>query len=131
MSHVWPLVGLWVAGFSSATILPGNSELALVAYLKSAPAWPLLAVAVITCGNLLGGLTTVLLGRAAPPRKPTPWLERVRRHGPVLMLLTPLPLVGDVIAAAAGWLRLPLLPVTLWMLIGRGGRYLVLLWLAY
>lgn len=121
---------LWLSGFTSATVLPGNSELALMAYLGRSEAQPWLALAVVTCGNLLGGLTTVLLGRMAPQAPQSPWLQRLQRHGAVLAVLTWLPLIGDVIAAGAGWLRLPLLTVCLWMLLGRGGRYLVVLWIS-
>lgn len=126
----WPLAGLWLSGFASATVLPGNSEVALLLYLKTqtGPAW--LPVLVVACGNLLGGLTTVLLGRAAPAVRPGPWLQRLQRFGPVVTVLTPLPLIGDAIAAAAGWLRLSLWQVCLWMLLGRAGRYVLVAWLA-
>lgn len=129
MADFWPLLALFVSGFSSATILPGNSEVALVVYLKAYPAKVWVALWVITIGNLLGGLTTVLMARALPTVKPSVWLERLRRYGPVLTVLSPLPVIGDAIAAAAGWLRLPLLPILGWMLLGRAARYLAIAWL--
>lgn len=129
LSAAWPLLGLWLSGFTSATLLPGNSEVALVLYLKSAHplVWP--ALLSVTVGNVLGGLTTVLMARALPSVRPSVWLERVRRHGAVITVLAPLPIIGDVIAAAAGWLRLPLLPVLSWMLLGRAARYLLIVWM--
>lgn len=129
MAELWPLLALFVSGFSSATILPGNSEVALVVYLKAYPVKVWVALWVITIGNLLGGLTTVLMARALPAVKPSVWLERLRAYGPVLTVLSPLPVIGDVIAAAAGWLRLPLLPILGWMLLGRAARYLAIAWL--
>lgn len=129
MAEFWPLLALFVSGFSSATILPGNSEVALVVYLKAYPVKVWVALWVITIGNLLGGLTTVLMARALPTVKPSVWLERLRAYGPVLTVLSPLPVIGDVIAAAAGWLRLPLLPILGWMLLGRAARYLAIAWL--
>lgn len=129
MLDQWPLFALWLSGFVSATVLPGNSEIALLLYLKTQAGAPWLPVLVVTAGNLLGGLTTVLLGRAAPAAQPGPWLQRLQRFGPPVTLLTPLPLVGDAIAAAAGWLRLSLWQVCLWMLLGRAGRYVLLAWL--
>lgn len=129
MAEFWPLLALFVSGFSSATILPGNSEVALVVYLKAYPVKVWVALWVITIGNLLGGLTTVLMARALPAVKPSVWLERLRAYGPVLTVLSPLPVIGDVIAAAAGWLRLPLLPILGWMLLGRAARYLAIAWL--
>lgn len=129
MAELWPLLALFVSGFSSATILPGNSEIALVIYLKAYPAKVWAALWVITVANLLGGLTTVLMGRTLPTVKPSVWLDRLRTYGPVLTVLSPLPVIGDVIAAAAGWLRLPLLPILGWMLLGRAARYLAIAWL--
>lgn len=128
MQDMWPLLGLWLSGFVSATVLPGNSEIALALYLKTQIGAPWLVVGIVTCGNMLGGMTTVLLGRAAPSVQGGPWLQRLQRYGPVMTILTPLPLVGDLIAAAAGWLRLPLWPVAGWMLLGRAGRYVFLAW---
>jgi membrane protein YqaA with SNARE-associated domain len=60
------LVGLFASSSLSATLLPGNSEIVLVAILHEAPAlkWPALAVA--TIGNTLGGMTSYAIG--APPR---------------------------------------------------------------
>lgn len=125
---IWPLVLLWLSGFTSATILPGNSEAALLLYLSTAAGPVGAAVFAVSCGNVLGGLTTVLLGCAAPAMREHAWLGRLRRYGPVVTVLAPLPLIGDAIAAAAGWLRLPLLPVIAWMTLGRVGRYLLLVW---
>lgn len=127
MSEAWPLLLLWLSGFTSATILPGNSEAALLLYLQQENAQPWLALAFVSCGNLLGGLATFVLGRLAPVAPDNRWLQRVRRFGPPLTLLSPLPLVGDLIVAAAGWLRLSLWQVTLWMLLARTGRYLLLM----
>ena len=52
------LLGLAASSFLSATLLPGNSEIVLVALLHQAPdlKWP--AVVVASLGNTLGGLTS-------------------------------------------------------------------------
>ncbi len=115
--------GLFVGSFLAATLLPGGSEALLAAVLLQAPEHPGLALALATVGNTLGGLTSYGLGRMLPDRASARSIELVRRYGPVTLLAAWLPLVGDPLCVAAGWLRLPLLPVTLFMAIGKFVRY--------
>jgi membrane protein YqaA with SNARE-associated domain len=60
------LAGLFLSAFVSATVLPGNSEIVLLAFLKAFPDRAVAAVAVATVGNTLGGLTTYGVGRLLP-----------------------------------------------------------------
>jgi membrane protein YqaA with SNARE-associated domain len=120
------LSGLFASAFLSATLLPGNSEAALLAYLHFNSQGLIPALLVVTAGNTLGGLLTVWMGRrlpAAPQGKAVAWAQRI---GPVSLLLTWLPVVGDVLCGVAGWLRWPWRQVALWMLLGKSARYLVL-----
>lgn len=120
---------LWatfVSAFVSATLLPGNSEIVLAAALK-AGATPGAAVAVATLGNTLGGLTTYGIGRLLPSRMPEgKAIARVRRYGAAILLLSWVPIAGDALCAAAGWLRLNWLGCTLAMAAGKAARYAVL-----
>lgn len=117
------LWALFASAFVSATILPGNSEIVLVAVLKAGAALPA-AVAVATLGNTLGGLTTYGLGRLLPARVPEgAAIARVRRFGAAVLLLSWLPVIGDALCAAAGWLKLPWLPCTLAIAAGKLVRY--------
>ena len=117
------LWALFASAFVSATILPGNSEIVLVAVLKAGAAWPA-AVAVATLGNTLGGLTTYGLGRLLPSRVPEGTaIARVRRFGPAALLLSWLPVVGDALCGAAGWLKLPWPLCTLAIATGKFIRY--------
>jgi membrane protein YqaA with SNARE-associated domain len=50
----------------------------------------------------------------------------VQRFGAPVLLLSWLPVMGDPLCAVAGWLRLPWLPCLIFMMIGKGVRYLVL-----
>jgi membrane protein YqaA with SNARE-associated domain len=126
------LAALFVVAFVSATILPANSEVVLVAVLSAHPGRQMEAIAIATIGNTLGGLTTYALGRLLPRRaQPAPRvLARVRRHGAWALLLSWLPLVGDALCAAAGWLRVPLLAATIAIAAGKLARYLVVAQLA-
>jgi membrane protein YqaA with SNARE-associated domain len=121
------LWALFVSGFVSSTLLPGNSEIVLVAVLKSHGAAPIAAVAVATVGNTLGGLTTYGIGRLLPSRMPEGRaIERVRRYGIAALLLSWLPVVGDALCAAAGWLRLNWIGCTVAMAAGKAVRYALL-----
>jgi len=119
------LWALFASAFVSATILPGNSEIVLVAVLKSGSPWPL-AVAVATLGNTLGAMTTFALGRILPSRIPeSAALARVRRYGAAALLLSWLPVAGDALCAAAGWLKLAWLPCVVAIAVGKFARYLL------
>ena len=54
------LLALFLAAFASATVLPANSELVLVAVLKAHPDRVVAAIALATLGNTLGGLTSAV-----------------------------------------------------------------------
>lgn len=121
----WALLALFASAFLSATLLPGNSEVALAALINWAPAqlWP--GVAVATLGNTLGSLTSYWLGRglsARPEGRAVGWL---RRWGGPVLLLAWLPGVGDALCVAAGWARLPPLACGIYIFLGKLLRYLL------
>ncbi|MBA3033874.1 MAG: DedA family protein [Gammaproteobacteria bacterium] len=128
------LLGLFLASFLAATLLPGGSEVALVAFLTVHPEQSIAALLLATLGNTLGGLTTYGMGRLIPFKVGTDGTANfsgrhaamLYRWGPAALLLSWAPLVGDALCAAAGWLRLPLLPCVLWMAAGKAARYGVL-----
>jgi membrane protein YqaA with SNARE-associated domain len=119
------LASLFVAAFVSATLLPANSEIVLVAVLLAFPERAFEALALATLGNTLGGATTYGIGRIFPPRKDLPprILAWVRRFGAWTLLLSWVPLVGDALCAAAGWLRVSFWRSLLAMAVGKFLRY--------
>ncbi len=130
------LGGLFLSAFLAATLLPGGSEAALLALAAAKTASPAALWAAATAGNTLGGLSSWLVGRWAAGRWPhlgpqgergRRALARVRRWGAPALLLSWLPVVGDPLCLAAGWLRVPLLPAAAWMAAGKGARYALLL----
>jgi membrane protein YqaA with SNARE-associated domain len=121
------LAGLFASSFLSSTILPGSSEAVLTAVLlaDAARLWPALLVA--TVGNTLGGLTSYSLGRVAPtPRNESRALSWMRRYGAPALLLSWLPIVGDALCVAAGWLRFRLWQCAAFIAAGKFVRYLAL-----
>lgn len=79
MSDALSLASLFASSFLSATLLPGNSEVVLVAMLLSGVSQPRLLVVIATMGNSLGGLTNVILGRFFPLREKSRWQEKGSR----------------------------------------------------
>lgn len=131
LSDGWALAGLALSAFTSATILPGSSEATLLALLYAQPTllWPALLTA--SLANTAGGLTSLWLGQRAPtPPKPGRALSWLHRHGAPVLALSWVPLLGDALCVAAGWLRLPWWPCLLWLALGKTARYAVLVWLA-
>ncbi|MFR9651996.1 MAG: DedA family protein, partial [Rikenellaceae bacterium] len=58
----WGYVGLFIASFISATVLPLSSEVFLVALLTRSGVDPYIAIGAATMGSWLGGLTTYYVG---------------------------------------------------------------------
>ncbi len=128
------LWGLAVSAFLSSTLLPGGSEvvLAYLAHERSQPAWLLLTVA--SAGNTLGGMSSWLIGRLIPA-KPldrddlVAAVARIRKYGSPALLLSWMPVLGDPLCVAAGWLRIAWPWALLFIAVGKVARYAVLLWL--
>jgi membrane protein YqaA with SNARE-associated domain len=129
------LWGLFASAFLSATLLPGGSE-AVLAYLAAVDGRdPLLLLVVASAGNTLGGMSSWLIGRLLPAgriQRPElhPAVARIRRYGSPALLLSWVPLIGDPLCVAAGWLRVPWLPALLFIAAGKTARYAVVLLVA-
>jgi membrane protein YqaA with SNARE-associated domain len=123
------LLGLFAASVAAATLIPLPSEAALFAYLQLHPDKAALAVTVATLGNTAGGMTSYWIGRFIPERTQSRLspraIQSVRRYGAPVTVLAWLPIVGDALCVAAGWLRMNWLVILLFMAAGRLARYLV------
>ncbi len=123
MSDGLSLFSLFASSFLSATLLPGNSEVLLVALLLSGVSQPWLLVLIATMGNSLGGLTNVILGRFFPLRKTSRWQEKatgfLNRYGAAALLLSWMPVIGDLLCLLAGWMRISWGPVIFFYALAR------------
>jgi membrane protein YqaA with SNARE-associated domain len=54
-----------------------------------------------------------------------PQARRLKRWGPPALVLSVLPLVGDALVLAAGWLRLNPVQSMAWIAVGKTLRYLI------
>lgn len=131
------LWGLFLSAFLSATVLPGSSELVMTALVTAYPALAWQAFGVALAGNVLGCVLTYGMGHASRHGYERfqrvkvdlehPRIQRLRRWGPPALFLSFLPLVGDALVLAAGWLKMPFWQSLLWIAAGKGARYLLLL----
>ena len=132
-------LGLWslfASSFLASTLLPGGSEaiLAYAAYEKLAPHSLLWGVA--TLGNTLGGISSWVIGWWLSQRFPGRWLlraehekafHRIRHYGPPLLLFSWMPIIGDPLCLAAGWMGIRLSTSVFYIGLGKGLRYALLL----
>ena len=94
-------------------------------------------VLVATAGNILGACTTYWLGRQAARvvvrhRETTSNEARaarlLQRYGGPTLLLSWVPIIGDVLVALAGATKLPLAAFLFWATLGKGLRYAAVAW---
>lgn len=137
MTLLTTLGGLFAIAFVAATILPAQSEAALVALLLAGDISPWLLIAVASAGNVLGAVVNWFLGRGIDQFRDRPWfpasekqLERAtswyQRWGRWSLLLSWLPIGGDALTVVAGVLREPLWSFVALVTVAKTGRYIVL-----
>lgn len=129
-------LGLFMASFLAATIIPFSSDVVLgLMILGGFDATT--SVIVASIGNWLGGMTNYVLGYLGK------WIwiekylrvkkEKVRRfkrwvdkYGSWLALFSWLPGIGDVMAIALGLFKVDLWKVGVFMFIGKSARYIII-----
>lgn len=127
----YPLMALFLSGFLSATLLPGSSEISLYTALQIEHLSLALVIAMATLGNTLGGMVNYYLGRYLPNKRSKEkdhprvydWLQR---YGYWSLLLSWLPVIGDPLCLAAGWLRMNAILCFIIIGLGKFTRYLLL-----
>ena len=128
-------VGLFIGAFLAATIIPFSSDVMMVGLLV-AGGDPVVCVIVATLGNWLGGLTSYGLGRLGKWEWIEKWFRikpetlekqkaKVDKYGSGLAFFSWLPGIGDVLAMALGFYKTDLKKTALFMLIGKGARFVL------
>lgn len=137
MDDIAILGGLFAIAFVAATILPAQSEAALVGLLVADTHPAILLVAVASIGNVLGAMVNWALGRGVERFRDRRWfpigpaaLDRAtgwyRRWGRWSLLLSWAPIGGDALTVAAGVLREPLWSFVVLVTIAKTARYVAL-----
>lgn len=126
---------MFLSGFLSATVLPGNSEMVFTGFLLAEKIQfninPLALLSVAIVGNSLGSFSTYAIGRWLPKtdfsQSNSPkvrWIfHQFQRYGELTLLLSWLPVIGDLLCAIAGWLQLNGWRSLVWITVGKGLRY--------
>lgn len=130
-------LGLFLTAFLSATLLPGASELTLVALMQGQyDLWLLWVFA--TTGNTLGAVVNYFMGRYLLHFEGKKWFpfksgalkhsqKWFQRYGTWSMLFAWLPLVGDGLTFIAGVMKMNFYLFIVLVAVGKGARYAVLL----
>jgi len=137
MSDLAAYLSMFSSALVAATLLPAQSEAVLVSLLLGGaqPVWALLTVA--SAGNVLGAVINWALGRSIERFRDRRWFPvgpaelasaqtRYQRWGKWSLLLSWMPIIGDPLTLAAGFLREPLPVFLLFVTIAKTARYLVL-----
>ena len=137
LSTLAACVGLFLTAFFAATLLPMQSEAALVGLLltDSYAVWALVAAA--SLGNVAGSVVNWIIDRGVERFRNWRWfpvseagLQRAqrwyRRYGKWSLLLSWMPVIGDPLTLAAGIMKEPLPIVLLLVSVAKIGRYLLL-----
>lgn len=130
------LLGLFLAAFVAATLVPFQSEILFAGMIVAKPEQFAIILVVASVGNVLGSCLNYALGRGMVQlglmqrfRIPEEALRRAeawfRRWGVWSLLLSWLPL-GDVLTVVAGTLRTPLWLFVTLVTVAKTGRYAVL-----
>lgn len=128
-------LGLFIASFLAATVVPFSSEVAFSAMVFGGlDAWK--SVFVATAGNWLGGMSCYYLGHLGKiewiekylkirKEKLYKFTEKIQKHGDLFAFFSFLPGIGDIIAVASGYFRCRWWIVAISMLAGKFVRYMV------
>ena len=132
-------VGLFIAAFLAGSIFPFNSEsvLSLLIYTGFNPVSSLI---VATAGNTIGGISIYYLGylgkiewiekyAKVKKEKIDAILPKLERFGALAAILSFVPFVGDLVILGLGFFRISPVLTTFFMMIGKMGRYIVVIWL--
>ncbi|MPV86543.1 DedA family protein [Cardiobacteriales bacterium ML27] len=133
-------IGLFIAAFLAATLLPLSSELVLSSLLLAGlPAISLVLTA--TTGNVLGSFCNYLIGywgsQQLTNTQLNKWLQRAenslrqariryQKWGLVALLFAWVPVIGDPLTLVAGVLRVPWVAFVILVTIGKLLRYIVI-----
>jgi membrane protein YqaA with SNARE-associated domain len=129
------LWGLFGSSFLAATLLPGGSEIVFALLAAQNVYSPFLLIGVATLGNTMGGMVTLGMGRLVARRYPLRALDQLsqqrayhwlRKYGPLSLLGSWMPIIGDPLCFVAGWLRLNGFLALVFIAVGKGARYAAL-----
>ncbi|MCI5969322.1 YqaA family protein [Helicobacter sp.] len=130
------LLGLFLVCFLASSLYPLGSEVFVLGFLALDYAWVLVWI-VATLGNTLGALTTYGIGYLGDSyclrhfkqmhAKVYRYKSGIQNYGFLYAFFTFLPILGDIFALALGVYRYSFVKAFVFIALGKGVRYLVLI----
>lgn len=131
--------GIFVAAFLAATVVPFSADILLLTFIAIGGE-PVKTVIYATIGNWLGGMSSYYIGRIGKWEWIEKWLRVkkqkieqqqhiVKLYHVLLALLTWLPIVGDLFAIALGFYKVRVIPVAIFMFLGKALRFVIWAWI--
>ena len=129
---------LFFSAFLSATLLPGSSEVVLIATVTQGENLLWLLWLSVTVGNVLGSCVNYWLGTQVIRFKDRKWFPvsqenidkaqlRFEKYGIYSLLLAWLPIIGDPLTVVGGIFKVRWWTFLWLVTLGKGARYLVVL----
>ena len=135
MSSIEVYIILFTSSFASSTILPGHSEITLIALITQKKYEVFYLVFFASLGNILGSVLNWYLGLYFLKFKNKKWFPFKENHinkvsksflkyGKWSLLLSWVPFIGDVLTLVAGMFRVPLHQFIIIVSVAKIGRYI-------
>ena len=135
MSSIQVYIILFASSFASSTILPGHSEITLIALITQKKYEVFYLVVFASLGNILGSVLNWYLGLYFLKFKNKKWfpfnenqIKKVSKsfleYGKWSLLLSWVPFIGDVLTLVAGMFRVPLYQFVVIVSVAKVSRYI-------
>lgn len=135
MSSIEVYIILFTSSFASSTILPGHSEITLIALITQKKYEVFYLVFFASLGNILGSVLNWYLGLYFLKFKNKKWFpfkenqinkvsKSFLKYGKWSLLLSWVPFIGDALTLVAGMFRVPLHQFIIIVSVAKIGRYI-------
>ncbi len=135
MSSIEVYIILFTSSFASSTILPGHSEITLIALITQKKYEVFYLVFFASLGNILGSVLNWYLGLYFLKFKNKKWFpfkenqinkvsKSYLKYGKWSLLLSWVPFIGDVLTLVAGMFRVPLNQFVVIVSVAKVSRYI-------
>jgi len=135
MNSIEVYIILFTSSFASSTILPGHSEITLIALITQKKYEVFYLVVFASLGNILGSVLNWYLGLYFLKFKNKKWFpfkenqinkvsKSFLKYGKWSLLLSWVPFIGDVLTLVAGMFRVPLNQFVVIVSVAKVSRYI-------
>lgn len=136
-TYAWMFAAALIAG-TFLPFLPASSELVLAGFLSAGQGDPWLLVAAATVGNIIGSVINYFVGRYVSELAGRRWFpatekqmqrasDQFNRYGVWILLMSWLPVLGDLLTIIAGLLRTNFRMFVVLVSLGKFFRYFIIL----